>query len=408
MALETSPESPAPLRVISQAIAGWVGRLGAAWIEGQVTQLNLRPGADQVFLQVRDVQEDSCLTVVTSRAVVSAVEPPLADGARVVIYAKPEFWFRRGTLQLRAQVIRTVGLGELLARLEQLKAELAAEGLFAAQRKRALPFLPRRIGLVCGRASAAERDVIENARRRWPAIDFEVRPVAVQGPRAVAEVVAAVRELDAAAEVDVIVIARGGGSVEDLLPFSAEILIRTVSAASTPVVSAIGHEQDAPLLDFVADVRASTPTDAARRVVPDFAEQLNLVSQLRGRGHRAADRQLSNEQQRLDALRRRPALADPGRLIRDAEAELAAARVRVRRLLAQRLGSASEDLGHLSARLRALSPAATLDRGYAIVRTADGAIVRSAEQVRGKQAAVHVRVAHGEFDAVPVAFGHAS
>jgi len=319
--------------------------------------------------------------VVCSRTILDASDPPPAEGARVVIWARPDFNTAKGSFSLTALEIRMVGVGELLARLERLRRSLAAEGLFAAERKQPLPFLPAVIGLVCGRDSAAERDVLHNAARRWPAVRFRTLEVAVQGPYAVAEVIEALRELDADPEVEVIIVARGGGSIEDLLPFSDEALVRTVAACRTPVVSAIGHEQDTPVLDNVADVRASTPTDAARRVVPDVAEQLALIDQLRSRARRYLAGRLDRETSWLSAIRSRPALANPVREI-DRQQELTDGLIqRARRSLSASLDRAADDVSHTRARLIALSPAATLRRGYAIVQSADGAVVRSAAQV---------------------------
>jgi exodeoxyribonuclease VII large subunit len=307
----------------------------------------------------------------------------------VVIFVKPDFNATRGSFAFTALEIRAVGIGELLARLERLRRELAAEGLFSSERKRPLPFLPAVIGLVCGRESAAQRDVQENAERRWPAVRFRVEQTAVQGPYAAGEIIAALRRLDEDPEVDVIVIARGGGSLEDLLPFSDEALIRAVAACRTPVVSAIGHEQDTPLLDYVADLRASTPTDAAKRIVPDVAEQLALVTQLRDRARRSVRGWLDRELSWLDAVRSRPALADPVREI-ERQAELVDALAqRARQCVAGRLARAEDDITHTRARLLALSPAATLARGYAIVQQADSSVVRSAAAVSaGEQLSV--------------------
>ena len=284
--MDSSAEQPLPVRSVAKAIADWVNRLGRVWVEGQVTQLSRRP-AGTVYLTLRDPVADVSLSVLCPRTVFEAAVPPLAEGARVVVHAKPDFYLGRGTLSLQATEIRPVGVGELLARLERLKGVLRAEGLFDPDRKKPLPFLPRAVGLVTGRNSAAERDVVENARRRWPGVVFEVRSVAVQGHLAVEQCLAALAVLDRTPEVEVIVIARGGGSVEDLLPFSDEALCRAVAACRTPVVSAIGHEPDQPLLDYVADVRCSTPTDAGKRVVPDVAEEAARVAQLRDRTRRA-------------------------------------------------------------------------------------------------------------------------
>ncbi len=398
MALQTSPESPAAVRTIAKAVGDWIDRLGSVWVEGQVAQLTRRPGAGSVWLTLRDTEADMSLSVSCHPRAVEACVPPLAEGQRVVVHVQPEYYAVRGTLSFRADQIRPVGIGELLAQLEARKNLLAAEGLFDPARKKPLPFLPRAVGLVCGRGSDAERDVVENARRRWPGVVFEVREVAVQGVRAVSEVTAAVRELDALAGVDVIVVTRGGGSVEDLLPFSDEGLVRAVAAAATPVVSAIGHEKDSPLLDLVADVRASTPTDAARKVVPDMAEQLRLVADLRSRAERAVRVRLDQAQTWLEQARHRPVLADPGVLVSVRADDVAALLDRSRRSLDHRLVRAADDVEHVRARVRALSPAATLERGYAVVQTDDGAVVRDADAVPDG-ALLRVRVAEGELHA---------
>ncbi len=394
MALQTSPEKPAPVRQIANAIAGWVDRLGAVWVEGQVAQVNRRPGVGTVFLTLRDSVADISITVTCSRVLFDGLQPPLVEGASVVIHAKPSFYANRGSLSLHARDIRMVGLGELLARLEQRRQLLAAEGLFAAHRKQRLPFLPGVVGLVTAPGSAAERDVIDNARRRWPGVAFETAYAAMQGPRSAAEVIDAVRRLDARPDVHVIVVARGGGSVEDLLPFSDEGLVRVVSAARTPVVSAIGHEPDTPLLDLVADARASTPTDAAKLIVPDVLTETAGVAQTRERLRRTVDALLAREQAALDALRSRPALADPRTLLDRRAEELDGYRDRIRRSLTHRLDRAADDITHQRARARALSPLATLERGYAVLQDADGHVVTSAAGVAAG-AAMSVRVADG-------------
>lgn len=393
MAASSTAETPLPVRTVARHIAEWVNRLGRVWVEGQITQISRRPGT--VFLTLRDPVADVSLSVTCARAVTDAVVPPLVEGARVVIHAKPDFYLSRGTLSLQAHDIRPVGVGELLARLERLKGVLAAEGLFGRERKRPLPFLPGIVGLVTGRASAAERDVLENARRRWPAVRFDVREVAVQGHLAVEQVVGALRSLDAAAGVDVIVLARGGGSVEDLLPFSDELLCRAVAACRTPVVSAIGHEPDNPLVDLVADVRCSTPTDAGKRVVPDVAEELASVHGLRDRGRRVVVGAVHRERAGLAAARSRPVLADPQVLVRVRTEAVNALRARVRRCTGAVLDTASRDLAHTRARVVALSPQATLDRGYAVVQHADGSVVRDAADVALTES-LRLRVARGE------------
>jgi exodeoxyribonuclease VII large subunit len=395
---QSSPEQPWPVRVVSQKVGAWIGKLGWVWVDGQLAQITRRPGTQVVFLTLRDPSADLSLTVTAHRDVLDAGAPNLSEGARVILHAKPEFFPARGTLSLRADEIRQVGLGELLARLERLKKLLAAEGLFDPRRKRRPPFLPRKIGLVTGRASAAERDVLTNARRRWPAVEFRVVNVAVQGPTAVPQIMDALTLLDTDAEVDVIILARGGGSVEDLLPFSDEALCRAVFACRTPVITAIGHETDTPLVDFVADLRASTPTDAAKRAVPDLVEERQRISQARARLGRAVTGLLDREQHRLDALRSRPVMARPHVLLGPRDAEVAALRERASRCLRHRLEKGAADVGHTLARLRALSPAATLERGYAIVQRLDGAVVRQPDQVTVGDP-VTLRLAGGELAA---------
>jgi exodeoxyribonuclease VII large subunit len=399
MALQTSPETPVPVGKISRLIGEWIDRLGGVWVEGQITQLSRRPGAGVVFLTLRDPSQEISLTVTCFRAVFDEVAEVVTEGARVVVYGKPEWYAPRGQLSLRVSEIRPVGIGELLARLERLKQALGAEGLFAPERKRRLPFLPHRIGLVTGRASAAERDVLENARLRWPAVRFAVRNVAVQGVHAVAQVVDAVRELDADPGVDVIIVARGGGSVEDLLPFSDERLVRTVAECATPVVSAIGHEPDSPLLDLVADLRASTPTDAAKRVVPEVLEELQRVTQLSDRARRAMETLLDREERGLAGAMNRPVMADPHRVLDDFTERLDEWRQRGRQALGHRLDRADADLTHTLARVVSLSPAATLRRGYAVLQRGDGTVVREAAAVAAGEE-LRARVAEGELTVV--------
>ncbi|MFJ2934802.1 exodeoxyribonuclease VII large subunit [Streptomyces sp. NPDC087219] len=396
MALTTSAEAPLPVGEVSRLIGGWIDRLGAIWVEGQITQLSRRPGAGVVFLTLRDPSYDISIGVTCYRQVFDAVADVVSEGARVVVRAKPEWYAPRGQLSLRAVEIKPVGIGELLARLEQLKRSLASEGLFALDRKKPLPFLPHRIGLVCGRASAAERDVLENARRRWPAVAFEVRNVAVQGVKAVPQVVQAVKELDAHEDVDVIIVARGGGSVEDLLPFSDEQLVRAVADCRTPVVSAIGHEPDSPLLDLVADLRASTPTDAAKKVVPDVGEELDRVRGLRDRALRTVRGLLDREERGLAHALGRPVMEHPQRMVEVREDELVALLARSRRVLGHLLDRADSELSHTRARVRALSPAATMERGYAVLQRADGSVVRSPGEVAADEE-LRARVAEGEF-----------
>ncbi|HEY0640779.1 MAG TPA: exodeoxyribonuclease VII large subunit [Pseudonocardiaceae bacterium] len=382
----TSAEQPWPVRTVARKIAGWIERLGAVWVEGQVTQFSARPGTGTAFVTLRDPAADVSLTLTCPTALVGGLQPPLAEGSRLVVHGRPTFYLNRGTLSLRVDDIRTVGVGDLLARIEQLRVVLRREGLFDPSRRRPIPFLPRVVGLVTGRASAAERDVVTNASARWPAVRFRLENVAVQGVNAVPQILDAVRVLDRDPEVDVIVLARGGGSVEDLLPFSDETLCRAVAACRTPVISAIGHEPDTPLVDHVADLRCSTPTDAGKRVVPDVAEELARVRQLRERARRALHAWVDRERRLLDALRHRPALADPHRPLERLAEEVYALRERGRRAVRGTVTAAGEELVHTTARLTTLGPAATLARGYAIVQRdtdrgiagpATGTVVRS-------------------------------
>lgn len=400
-AADTTAEQPWPVRLLSMRIAEYVERMAVIWVEGQVVQLNRRPGARTAYLTLRDPDVDMSLSVSVHVNALDAMAAPLDPGTRVVLQAKPVFWTQRGSLVLDARQIRPVGIGELLARVEHLRRVLAAEGLFDPGRKRPLPFLPRAVGLVCGRASAAERDVVENARRRWPSVRFEVRQVAVQGPTAVTEVCAALADLDAQEDVDVVVIARGGGSVEDLLPFSNETLVRAVAAASTPVVSAIGHDVDTPLLDHVADVRASTPTDAAKLVVPDAAEERAGIRRARERAHHAVGTRLRAERRHLTALLSRPVMADPAAVVRAHRQELEALRDRSRRCTLAALHRAGDQVRHLSAQVRALSPQSTLERGYAVVQHAAGPVVMDPAELTSDEV-LAVRVAGGDFSARPV------
>ena len=349
MPLETSAESPVPVRTVLRLVGEWIGRLGRVWVEGQIAELTRRGGT--VFLTLRDPVAAVSARVICASSVLDASQPAPAVGARVVIWAKPEFNSAKGSFALAATEIRAVGIGELLARLERLRTALAAEGLFARERKRTLPFLPNMVGLICGRDSAAERDVLQNAARRWPAVRFRVEQVAVQGVYASDEIIEALQRLDADKAVQVIIIARGGGSVEDLLPFSSEDLIRAVAGCSTPVVSAIGHEQDVPLLDLVADVRASTPTDAARRTVPDVAEQLELIGQLRARARRTLAGRLDREASWLTAIRSRPALASPQRELDRRQEQILSLTERAHMAITSSIGRHGSDVAHIKARL---------------------------------------------------------
>lgn len=401
-ARETTAESPWPVRTLSLKISDYVDKMSPLWVEGQIVELSRRAGMSYAYLTLRDTDVDMSLSVsIPVRALDTLASPP-QQGSRVVVHAKPSFWAKRGRLQMEARQIRHVGVGELLARLEHLKQLLRAEGLFEPSRKRPLPFLPRRIGLVCGRNTAAERDVVMNVRRRWPAAQFEIRQVAVQGPHTVTGVGQALEELDAHPEVDVIIVARGGGSFEDLLPFSNEALVRAVAAARTPVVSAIGHETDSPLTDYVADLRASTPTHAAAAVVPDRQEELAGLHTTRSRAHRALARRITEERRRLAATMSRPVMTDRHAILAAYRTDIDAARERGRERVRARLTREDDRLSSLARHLRAVSPQHTLERGYAVVRHADGAIVRDIAEVEAEEL-LRVTVARGDFGVRPVA-----
>ena len=364
-----SAENPFPVRAVAIRVAGWIDKLGTVWVEGQLTQIKVRPDAKTVFMVLREPAADMSLTVTCPRDLVLAAPVKLTEGVQVVVCGKPTFYTGRGTFSLRLSEIRAVGIGELLARIERLRRLLDAEGLFDPRLKRPIPFLPCTVGLITGRASAAEHDVTTVAAARWPAVRFAIRHTAVQGPYAVPEIVEALRDLDADPDVDVIVVARGGGSVEDLLPFSDETLCRAIAACRTPVVSAVGHEPDNPLCDLVADLRAATPTDAAKKIVPDTAAEQHLIDDLRRRGAQALRIWVSREERALAQLRSRPVLAEPLAALQVRAEEIHRARSAVRRDITRLVAAETDRLGHLVARLATLGPAATLARGYAVVQT---------------------------------------
>jgi exodeoxyribonuclease VII large subunit len=376
MPLASSADRPQPLRVVMAATKNWVERLNPIWVEGQLIEIKRRSGVTQ-FLTMRDTLAEVSVTISTSLAVLDAAGP-ITEGTVVAAWVKPTVWSKSGDLTFECRELRPSGEGRLLAAIEQRKRMLQAEGLFDPGRKKRLPFLPRRIGLVTGAQSAAERDVVENIGRRWPAARIEVRHTLVQGPLAVEQLIAAIRALDVVPDVDVIIVARGGGSLEDLLPFSDEALARAVFACRTPVVSAIGHETDTPILDLVADVRASTPTDAAKRVVPDADAEIEQVQTAINRVRSAIGRRLDLDQRRLTEVRSRPVLREPGAFLAGHSERLHTTRERLARAIDQRLREEQLGFEHTIQRVRTLSPLATLQRGYAILTDAQG---RSLERV---------------------------
>ena len=393
---ETSSEKPAPVRVVTEAIKEYLDRLGPIWIEGEISELNERSGG-MAFMRLRDTSADMSLSVMCYKTVLASVQP-LPANARVVIHAKASWYTKSGTLTMSAKEIRQVGVGELLARLEELKSALAKEGLFDADRKVALPRLPKKVGLICGRNTDAMKDVVENARHRWPAVEFEIREVAVQGSAAVVEVSQALAELEADGDVDVIIITRGGGSFEDLLPFSDESLVRLAGSCLTPIVSAIGHEKDSPLLDLVADYRASTPTDAAKRVVPDIAQEIADIDLIRQRLFRKVTHLLDFEISTISHLTARPVMKDPMVIVSSRVDQISTARDRAARTMTALIDSEKRELKQVRAHLRSLSPQSTLDRGYSVATLEDGAIARDAAKIPAG-ALLRVRLAKGSLEA---------
>lgn len=407
MSEPTSPERPWPVRDVNAKVKGWIEKLGHVWVEGQLTQVNIKPTWKLSYLTLRDPEVEASVQITCPTSLVQSFPTPLNDGDRVVVYGKPAFYAGRGSFSLWVTDIRAVGVGELLARIERLRSQLAAEGLFDASRKKPLPFLPTKVGLITGRGSAAERDVLAVSQARWPEVRFEIINTAVQGATAVPEIIAALEKLDADPQVDVIIIARGGGSVEDLLPFSEESLQRAVAASRTPVVSAIGHEPDNPVLDNVADVRAATPTDAAKKVVPDVAAERGLLSDSRKRLHAALRGWVTRESLSLQQLRSRPVFANPHYAIEVRREDLRRTINTMRREIQVMLSSAKSETAALRSQIGTLGPAATLARGYAIVQVlprdgSDPEVVMSVDQSPpGSQ--LRIRVGDGSITAAAIA-----
>lgn len=395
-----SAEHPWPVRAVATRVAKWIDRLGMVWVEGQLTEIKARPQSKTVFMVLRDPAADMSLTATCPRDLVVNAPVRLAEGTQVIVCGKPTFYTGKGSFSLRLTEIRAIGIGELLARIERLRRLLDAEGLFDPRLKRPIPFLPVAVGLITGRASAAERDVMAVASGRWPAVRFEVRNAVVQGPNAVPQIVEALGSLDADPDVDVIVLARGGGSVEDLLPFSDETLCRAIAACTTPVVSAVGHEPDNPLCDLVADLRAATPTDAAKRIVPDMAAERALLDDLCRRGARALRHWVIREERVVAQLRSRPVLTAPLSMLTARGEEIHRARAAVRRDITRLMNAESDRVGHLSARLATLGPAATLARGYAVVQALPGQSVLRTVGDAPSGTRLRIRVADGAVGAV--------
>lgn len=405
--MSSTPEEPWSVARVNSAVKGWIDRLGFLWVEGQLAQINYKPSWAFAFITLRDTQQDKSIAVRIPSRMFGALQPRPKDGDRVIVHGRPNFYEGRGEFSLMVDDIRQVGVGDLLARIELLRQQLAAEGLFDAARKRPLPYLPQLIGLVTSRGSAAERDVMSVAQDRWPAVRFRVENAAVQGTGAVASLIEAVQRLDADPAVDVIIIARGGGAVEDLLPFSEEALQRVVAECRTPVVSAIGHEPDNPILDNVADLRAATPTDAAKRVVPAASEERALIGEARARMSSALRGWVDRERAQLEAIRSRPALRDPMRPIDERRDEVTRHLATIRRDINYLMSQETAQVAALRAQVAALGPSATLARGYAVVQVLprDGSgpeVVMSYEQAPpGSQ--LRIRVGDGSITAASMA-----
>lgn len=390
--------TPFSVRAISQRIEAIVDSLEEVWIEGELSEINVRPGSPTIFMRLRDTSADMSISVRCFKSVFDSIAP-LEQNARVVIRSKPTWWTKNGSLSFNISEIRQVGVGELLARLEALKNLLAAEGLFDLERKKPLPFLPNVVGLICGRNSDAGKDVVENAKRRWPGVQFEIREVAVANSAAVSEVSAALLELEADPNVDVIIITRGGGSFEDLLPFSDESLLRLVASCQTPIISAIGHEKDSPLLDLVSDWRASTPTDAGKRVVPDMEEELSRISNLQDRANRFIQNRIDFEISRIKGFMERQIMREPKTIISSRLEIIKGFVARSHRAMSGALAVAGEEISGLRTQVRTLSPQATLDRGYSVVQKSDGSVVRTASELKSGDK-LRLRLAHGEVNAI--------
>lgn len=367
-------DAPWPVALLSGKLKQYIDRLGTVWVEGEITQWGVSGG--NVYGKLKDLDAEATLSFQVWSSVRARFDEQFKQGDRVIALVKPNWWVKGGSLSMQVFELKHVGLGDLLERLERLRGLLAAEGLFDADRKRRLPFLPGVVGLITGKDSDAEQDVLRNARLRWPAVEFRVVHAAVQGDRTVPEVVAAIERLDADPQVEVIIVARGGGDFQNLLGFSDERVVRVAAAATTPIVSAIGHEADRPLLDEVADLRASTPTDAAKRVVPDVNEELVRVGQARARLGMRLQAVLSREIDRIGHLRSRPALAETSWIVDRRAEDLTRWVARGAELVERTIDRQTHRVAELRGHLRALSPQATLDRGYAIVQGTDGHVVR--------------------------------
>ena len=366
----SSEHSPWQVSQLSKSLKDWIEKLGRVWVEGELQQLQVR--GSNIFGSLRDLDVENSIEIHAFDASSAEIEAGLNQGDRVVALLQPQFWAKNGKLTMRVLKMHKVGLGELLERIEKLRQLLISEGLTDPDRKKPLPFLPAKIGLITGAKSDAEKDILQNAKLRWPEVQFEVINTLVQGDKAPAEIIMAMQQLDQMPDVDIIIIARGGGSFQDLLPFSDERLVRAAAALSKPVVSAIGHENDSPLLDLVADLRASTPTDAAKRVVPDVVEERRGISQARERLALRIGSFIENQMQLIDSILSRPVLRSPYGFVEQQEEQLGQLARRLQEILGFRVDRARSENDQLKARVRSLSPQLTMERGYAVITDEDG------------------------------------
>ena len=381
---QTTPQTPWTISRVAQNFKNYICQLPSFWVEAEIVEYNYRPGTNIAFIVLRDLKEKTSIQAYAFSSTLDKTSQNIQTSAKIVALVKPNFWQNRGTLTLEIKEIKVDGIGEILLKIEQLRKQLEKEGLFDSDRKKSLPFIPKKIGLICGRQAKAKHDVLENTFLRWNA-NFEIREVAVQGQKCVTEVLQALEELQQDKDIQVIVIARGGGSVEDLLPFSDEKLVRTVAQCEIPIVSAIGHETDCPLLDFVADYRASTPTDAAMNIVPSFAEEKELIEKANTTLCTRIQMIMSKEKQLFENLANRPCLINPKNIIEKQEI-LIDQHIYALRTQAQKcIQLQTQKIMSLDAKIQALSPKSTMQRGYSITTDSQGVIIKSLKQVNENQ-----------------------
>jgi exodeoxyribonuclease VII large subunit len=394
-----SPDSALKVHQVSKSIGDWVAKLGRVWVEGQVIKSQVY--GQLAYIAFRDPDLDISIQVVASTSLIEGLSPPLTEGSRIVMHASVEWWNKKGDIKLRAHAIQNVGVGDLLVRIQMLRNALEAEGLFKPERKKRLPFLPRKVGLITGRDTDALKDVVVNARRRWPSTQFEIKEIPLQQQGTPLAATKAMQELEAMADVDVIVIARGGGSFEDLLPWSDEGLVRAVAKCSKPVVSAIGHEADHPILDDVADVRASTPTDAARKIVPDLEDESAQVARNASRLQDLKTRWFEEQNRYLAFAKQTLAAKSPKALVEIKQGEIKLIQQQLRTSAQNHIKNLKADLQANSARLKALSPFNVLARGYAVATDKAGNVIRDGKTLNVGEV-FNIQVEAGTFGAQKV------